>query len=102
MICEPENYWCEQCGKPIYEGDEYYDIDDHTVCIDCALDFLDEKCKEINGEGETVYIVNDYEWGEDELNSLLRCRLRVKEIPDEDYGNPEDEPEYKREREDWE
>ncbi len=26
---------CEICGKDIYEGDEYYEIDGHAYCEDC-------------------------------------------------------------------
>lgn len=27
---------CEKCGEPIYEGDEYVEIDDSVFCTDCA------------------------------------------------------------------
>lgn len=27
---------CEACGMPIYDGDEYYDIDDHKYCEACV------------------------------------------------------------------
>lgn len=27
---------CEACGMEIYDGDEYYDIDDHKYCEACV------------------------------------------------------------------
>lgn len=27
---------CEACGMEIYDGDEYYDIDDHKYCESCV------------------------------------------------------------------
>lgn len=27
---------CEACGAEIYDGDEYYDIDDHKYCESCV------------------------------------------------------------------
>ena len=27
---------CEACGMPIYDGDEYYNIDDHKYCESCV------------------------------------------------------------------
>ena len=34
---EPPIYdYCESCGEPIYDGDEYYDIDDHKFCEACV------------------------------------------------------------------
>ena len=28
--------YCEVCGGEIYDGDEYYDIDDHKYCEACV------------------------------------------------------------------
>ncbi|AJA42832.1 hypothetical protein DP145_01570 [Clostridium tetani] len=30
---------CSICGHEIYEGDEYYHIDNLKICEDCILDF---------------------------------------------------------------
>lgn len=27
---------CEACGAEIYDGDEYYEIDDHVYCESCV------------------------------------------------------------------
>lgn len=73
--------YCEQCGKAIHNGDKYYLINfentDHVVCIDCVIEYLDENCREVNAEGDDVYVVDDMEWYcEDDLNSLLKGCLR--------------------------
>lgn len=31
----PVAYTCDCCGEPIYEGDDYYDIDGVAWCEDC-------------------------------------------------------------------
>lgn len=29
---------CEICGEPIYDGDEFYQIDDHDYCESCVFE----------------------------------------------------------------
>lgn len=37
MADDPPIYaHCEACHEPIYEGDEYYEIDDHNYCEACV------------------------------------------------------------------
>ena len=74
---------CEYCDKIIDEDEEYYDIDGHTICIDCVMDWLDENRKEVNEEGEEIYVLNDMEWSEDELNRALLIYLKICEEPTE-------------------
>lgn len=34
---EPQIFaYCEDCGEPIYDGDEYYDIGGHKYCEACV------------------------------------------------------------------
>ena len=78
-IAEP--IYCEWCGETIYDGDKYYlinhDNKDHVVCINCAIEYLDENCREVNAEGDDVYVVDDAEWYcDDDLNVLLKCCLK--------------------------
>lgn len=30
--------WCIHCGKPIREGDDFYDVDGEPWCEDCMRD----------------------------------------------------------------
>ena len=38
---------CEECGYTILEGEEYYDIDNVLICVDCIDEY-----KKIAGEEE--------------------------------------------------
>lgn len=89
--------YCEECGKKIYEGDIYYEINGNPVCIDCAIDFLDENCKEEDEEGE-YYLVDDTAYESDELGSLLNTCKKVLEYDDEEEADPRYEPEYWEDR----
>lgn len=31
-------FLCDQCDKPIYEGDLYYEIDNEVICEECTKD----------------------------------------------------------------
>ena len=38
---EPEwVFKCKVCGRKIYDGDEYYEILDHPICIQCVEESL--------------------------------------------------------------
>lgn len=37
------------CNEPIYEGDEYYEIDGYVLCADCGKKYIDELYKHIAG-----------------------------------------------------
>lgn len=88
--------FCENCGERIYEGDTYYEIEGKPVCIDCAVDYLDENCKEEDEEGE-FYEVDGMAYEKDDLNQLLKiCECKL-EYDDEEVGDPKDEPEYWKE-----
>lgn len=40
---EDEVYgYCDQCGREIYDGEDVYDIDGHTIHEDCLLDYARE------------------------------------------------------------
>lgn len=93
-----KNYWCETCGKRIYEGDSYHSINDHFFCTKCAIEHLATECVTDGEFGGKVFLVNDSEWDMDELESLLRATKKVKRVPDEEEDNPFDEPEYHEER----
>lgn len=36
MENEEPKYYCEKCGKPIYEGEHYYTFDGDAYCEDCV------------------------------------------------------------------
>lgn len=74
---------CECCGKKIYYGDTYYDIEGKPICIDCILDYLDENCKG-EEDGEEFYVVDDTAWEMDEIGSLLKAREEKHERPVEE------------------
>ena len=89
--------YCEYCGRVIHEGDTYYDIDDHPVCIDHVLDYLDENCKDVDDDGEEIYVVDDTGYDLDDVANLLKWRMRTCEEPEE-VDDPRYEPEYWEER----
>lgn len=31
---------CDQCDKPIYEGDLYFEIDNEVYCEECVIDIF--------------------------------------------------------------
>lgn len=31
--------YCPECGEDIYEGEEYYQLEDITICEDCISKF---------------------------------------------------------------
>lgn len=33
---------CEHCGQPIYDGDDYYDIEDTLLHEDCLRDWAEQ------------------------------------------------------------
>lgn len=89
--------YCEQCGKRIYQGDTYYEIDGKPVCIDCVVEYLEENCMRSDEEGE-FYEVDDMAYETDELNQLLKACEKKLEYDDEEIGDPSEEPEYWKER----
>ena len=88
--------FCENCGERIYEGDTYYEIEGKSVCIDCAVDYLDENCKEEDEEGE-FYLVDRETYDLDDVNQILLSCETVLEHDDIEPYDPKDEPEYWKE-----
>lgn len=31
---------CDMCGEPIYDGEDYWDINGDIVCEDCLLEYM--------------------------------------------------------------
>lgn len=89
---------CEYCDRDIAHGEEYYDIDGHTVCIDDVLDWLEENCVGEDFEGSKVYIFDDMEIYPDELNKMLLSNIKVCDEPIEEDEPPWDEPDYWEDR----
>lgn len=80
---------CEYCDRDIAHGEEYYDIDGHSICIDDVLDWLEENCSTVNFEGQKVYMISDMEFYPDEINRALLGNLKVcDEEPEEDEEDP--------------
>lgn len=74
--------FCEICGERIYNGDRYYlinhDNNDHPVCIDDVIEYLDANCRSVDEDGCDVYVVSDTTWDcEDELNDLLKFCMKI-------------------------
>lgn len=89
---------CEYCDRDIAHGEEYYDIDGHTICIDDVIDWLEENCVGEDFEGEKVYMFDDMEFYPDELNNMLLSNIKVCDEPTEEEEPPWDEPEYWEDR----
>jgi formylmethanofuran dehydrogenase subunit E len=38
---------CDECGEPIYEGEEYYDdIEGYDICVDCISEWINRYRRE--------------------------------------------------------
>lgn len=91
--------YCDYCGKRIFEGDTYYEINDKAVCIDDVLDYLDENCREFGDDGEEIYVVDKMGYDVDDVTSILKSCERELEYDDEEPPeDPRDEPEFWRDR----
>lgn len=88
--------YCKECGKKIYEGDIYYEINGEPICIDCAIDYLDENCLKEDEDGE-FYEVDGIAYETDEVGSLLNACKKILEHDDEE-SDPRYEPEYWKDR----
>lgn len=36
-------FHCDDCGGPLYEGDDYYKINGYRLCESCALEWLNNQ-----------------------------------------------------------
>ena len=54
--------YCDDCGSPIHEGDEYLEVEEQMICQDCVYDY--------------TYI----EWMD-----LLRKQWKTSSIPADDW-----------------
>lgn len=91
--------YCSECGRRIWQGDTYYEINDSPVCVDCALDFLEENCKEFGDDGEEIYIVDNMGYDTNDVDVILRSCEKTLDFDDEEEPeDPRDEPEYWHDR----
>lgn len=87
--------YCVECGRRIYQGDTYYEINTAPVCEECAREYLDEYCREFGDDGEEMYVVDDMGYDIEDVDVILRGCAKVLEYDDEEEeGDPRDEPEY--------
>ena len=86
--------YCEHCGKIIRKDDSYYELNGNHICINCALDYLDEECKREDEDGE-YYAVNGDAYELDEIASLLNKCYEENDMDEYDEDvDPRDEYEY--------
>lgn len=42
MVCQDNEKnirYCDDCNGEIYDGDDYYEVDDHVICSDCINNY---------------------------------------------------------------
>lgn len=87
--------YCAECGKRIYEGDTYYDVNGSPICPECVRDYLDENCREFGDDGEEIYVVDMMGYDVEDLDLVLRnCERTLNYDESAEPSDPRYEPEY--------